>query len=309
MAALCVAIDRRRAYRLLCVLAAVTGFVAIAFIIVAAGGLRTVEAPNLFDFKADFATIANLGMLLSASLMISALDQYLLHRSGSDTSGLLSPELCATGAVFAICLGAAAFAAPHLVFIAGLFGLIPIFLVAFFRHVPSHRWEKGLVTAVIMIVAVAALFSAFGKGSGDLAFRAAAGAAPAQTALAGRMLTDAGPLGTGAGTYAALLPAYRGIDDLAVLAAPSAAAKISLELGRSGLAAVLALGVVFSLMFFRRAFARGRNSLYAALGSGCMVLLMLDMFADASVTATGVSVLAVLTIGLALGQSVSLPRS
>ena len=92
LAALCVAIDRRRAYRLLCVLAAVTGFVAIAFIIVAAGGLRTVEAPNLFDFKADFATIANLGMLLSASLMISALDQYLLHRSGSDLSAACYPR-------------------------------------------------------------------------------------------------------------------------------------------------------------------------------------------------------------------------
>jgi len=39
-----------------------------------------------------------------------------------------------------------------------------------------------------------------------------------------------------------------------------------------------------------------------------VVLLMLEIFADASVITTGASVLAALTIGLALGQSVSLPR-
>ena len=308
LAALCVAMDRRRAHRLLRVLVVVAGFVAIAFIVVAAGGLRPVEAPNLTGLAAAFATIGNLGMVLSASLMISAFDQYLLRRSGSGIGGSVLAELCAGGAVFAICLGATAFAAPRLVLIAGLCGLIPVFLVAFFRHVPSHGWEKGLVAAIIMIVAVAALLSGFDKGSGDLAFRAAAGATPAQTALAGRMLADAGPLGTGAGTYAALLPAYRGVEDLVELGPPSAAAKISLELGPSGLAAVLALGAILSAMLFRRALSRGRDSLYAAAGSGCVVLLMLGMFADASVMTTGVSVLAALAIGLALGQSLSLPR-
>jgi hypothetical protein len=308
LAALCVAIDRSRAHRLLCVLVVVAGFAAIAFIVVAAGGLRTVEAQNLSTAAASFATIGNLGMLLSASLIVSALDQYLLRRSGSGIGGSVLAEFCAGGVVFAICLGATAFAAPRLIVIAGLCGLIPVFLVAFFRHAPSHGWEKGLVTAVIMIVAVAAVLSGFDKGSGDLAFRAAAGATPVQTALAGRMLADAGPLGTGAGTYAALLPVYRGIGDFAVLAPPSAAAKISLELGRSGLAAVLALGAILSAILFRRALARGRDSLYAAAGSGCVVLLMLEMFADAGAMTTGASVLAATTIGLALGQSVSLPR-
>jgi hypothetical protein len=105
------------------------------------------------------------------------------------------------------------------------------------------------------------------------------------------------------------VPIYRGIDDPpAVLAAPTAAAAIEVELGRSGLAVVLIIGVFLAIILFRRALARGRDSLYAAAGSGCLVLLMLEAFGDGSLTAASFAVLAAVTIGLALGQSVSLPR-
>ena len=307
LSALCVAIDRRRAHQLLHVLVAVTGVIIIASIVVAASGWRSAEAADLSALETTFAAIGNLGLLLSASLIVSALDQYLLRRAGSGIAGGVVAEFCAGCAVFAVCLAMALWT-PRLILVAGLCGLIPIFLVAFLRHVPSHGWEKGVVAGIILIVAVVAIFSGFNKGSGDLAVRAATGAMPAQAALAGRMLADAGPLGTGAGTYAALLPAYRGIQDARVLAPPSAAAEISLELGRSGLAVILAIGVVLSAVLFRRALARGRDSLYASAGSGCAILLMLELFADPSLVASSLSVLAAMTVGLALGQSVSWPR-
>jgi hypothetical protein len=307
-AALCVAIDRRRAHQLLRVFAAVTGVIAIVSLIAIAGRLQLAETFGPADLETTFGAIRNLGMLLSASLIVSALDQYLLRRSGNGIGTGVVAEFCFGCAVFAICL-AGAFAAPRLVLVAGLCGLIPIFLVAFLRHVPSHGWEKGLVIGIIVIVAGASVLSGFSKDAGALELRAVAGATPVQSGLAARMLADAGPLGTGAGTYAALLPTYRGIDDAgAVFTAPSAAAAISLELGRPGLAAMLAIGTILSVVLFRRALARGRDSLYAAAGSGCAILLMLELFADASLAASGFLILAALTIGLALGQSLSWPR-
>jgi hypothetical protein len=211
--------------------------------------------------------------------------------------------------VFAVCFLMAAVEEPRFILVAGLCGLIPVFLVAFLRHMPSHGWEKSIVIGIVVIVAVVVVLSRFEKGSGDVALRVAAGAAPAQTAIAARMLSDAGSLGTGAGTYGALVPIYRGIDDPpAVIAAPTGAAAIEIELGRSGLAVILTIGVILAIVLFRRALARGRDSLYAAAGCGCLVLLMMEMFCDASVMTASLAVLAAITIGLALGQSVSLPR-
>jgi hypothetical protein len=310
LAALCVAIDRRHAHQLLRVLVAVTGLVTIAFVVIALGGFKFSQSQNVSGLDATRAAIGNLGMLLSASLIVSALDQYQLRRQGAGIGGGVLAEFCAGGAVFAICLCAAVLDAPRFVLVAGLCGLAPVFLVAFLRHVPSHGWEKSIVVGLVVIVAAVVVLSRFEKGSGDIALRVAAGAVPAQTAIAARMLADAGPLGMGAGTYGALVPIYRGIDDPpSVSAAPSSAAAIGIEWGRSAVAVILAIGAVLTVVLFRRAIARGRDSLYAAAGSGCVVLLILEMFGDASLAAGSFAVLAVVTIGLALGQSVSMPRS
>ncbi len=291
------------------VLVAVTGLVTLASVIMAIGGFKFSEALDRTGLTATFAAIGNLGMLLSASLIISALDQYQLRREGAGIGSGLLAEFCAGGAVFAICFLTAAIDAPGFILVAGLCGLVPVFLVAFLRHVPSHGWEKSIVAGIVVIVAAVMVISRFEKGSGDIALRVAEGT-PAQTAIAARMLADAGPLGMGAGTYGALVPIYRGIDDPpAVFAAPSGAAEIAIELGRSALAILLVIGAVLAIILFRRALARGRDSLYAAAGSGCLVLLILEMFGDASLTAASLAVLAAITIGLALGQSLSLPRS
>jgi hypothetical protein len=309
LVALCVALDRRRAHFVLRLLIAVTGFLTVVSILIAATEFKFNNAVDLVSLSAAFGAIRNLGMLLSASLIVGALDQYQLRRQGARFSAGMVAELCAGGAVFALCFLTTAIDAPRLVFVAGICGLIPVFLVAFLRHVPSRGWEKIIVVAIVLTVAVVMALSRFDKDSGDIALRAATGATPAQTAIAARMVADAGPLGMGAGTYAALVPSYRGIDDPpAVFAAPSGAAAIEIELGRSALAVVLLIGSVLAIVLFRRALVRGRDSLYAAAGSGCVVLLILQMFCDASPTAASVVVLAAVTIGLGLGQSVSLPR-
>jgi hypothetical protein len=300
---LCVTTDRRRAHLVLIALAAATGFITVAAL--AMPGLR-----SSLGLDAVFAAIANLGMLLSASLLVHVLDQYLLRRPGSKIGGAMIAELTGGIAVFLVCIVASLLDAPRFVFVAGLCGLVPVFLVAFLRHVSAHRWENMIVVAVTIAVAAIVVFNQFQKHSGDLTLRTATAALPAQTAAAQRMMSDAGPLGMGAGTYAALIPIYRGIDDpAAVFAAPTTAAAISIEMGRSGLVIAVLIGLVLAIVLFRRALGRGRDSLYAAAGSGCLIVLVLQMFADNSLRAPSVAVLCAAVLGLALGQSLSLPRN
>jgi hypothetical protein len=56
---------------------------------------------------------------------------------------------------------------------------------------------------------------------------------PALTTLSQRILDDTAWTGTGAGTFAAIMSIYRNIDDPATSTAPTAAAALSIELGRA----------------------------------------------------------------------------
>jgi len=52
----------------------------------------------------------------------------------------------------------------------------------------------------------------------------------------------------------------------------------------------------------RGALRRGRDSFYPALGAGCLVALLIRGFADASIFAQAVSIIAAAPVGLALAQ-------
>ena len=56
-------------------------------------------------------------------------------------------------------------------------------------------------------------------------------------------------------------------------------------------------------VMLRGALRRGRDSFYPALGAGCLVALLIRGFADASIFAQAVSIIAAATVGLALAQS------
>jgi hypothetical protein len=56
-------------------------------------------------------------------------------------------------------------------------------------------------------------------------------------------------------------------------------------------------------VMLRGVLRRGRDSFYPALGAGCRVALLIRGFADASIFAQAVSIIAAATVGLALAQS------
>jgi hypothetical protein len=125
-------------------------------------------------------------------------------------------------------------------------------------------------------------------------------------ALTRRILTETSWLGTGAGTFAAILPVYRDINELAAgNVAPTAAAAIAIEMGKPFLVAAIIGGIALIIMLLRGAARRGRDSLYPTAGASCVVAITILAFNNQGVFNTSVLVIVATTIGMAIAQSKS----
>jgi FtsH-binding integral membrane protein len=120
------------------------------------------------------------------------------------------------------------------------------------------------------------------------------------------MLSDVRWTGVGAGCFNALLPIYRDVDDAAANEAPTTAALIAIELGRPALWALIILALGAALYFFRAALLRGRDYVYSAVGSGCILAIVVLSFSNSGPIELATSLLASIILGLALAQSKSL---
>jgi hypothetical protein len=304
-----VAVDRRRAQNLLLALVVETGLITVAFVIIALGNFRLFGMFDVAGSKASFAAICSLGMLLAAALVAGSVNQFLVRHRVADLKGTKTLlELWIGSISLAACFATSAFLLAKYDFIAGMSGLALLVLATFLRHIPNHRWEARIAVGIFLVVAVVVIANQFAHGSGDFTLRAAA-APQVQTAIAQRMMSDAGPMGTGAGTYRALVQIYREINDPPdVFAAPTTAATIAVELGRPALVVIIALSAFLIIVLFRRALERGRDAAFAGAGAGCALTISLEMFHDTSLLNTSASILATVILGLAVGQSLSLPR-
>ena len=79
-------------------------------------------------------------------------------------------------------------------------------------------------------------------------------------AVTQRVVSETAWTGTGAGTFAAILPIYRDIDELATgRVAPTAAAAIAVEMGRPFFWAILMAAIALALSLVRGALLRRRD--------------------------------------------------
>ena len=119
-----------------------------------------------------------------------------------------------------------------------------------------------------------------------------------------RILADASWTGVGAGTFAAILPIYRNVDELATGSiAPTAAAAIAVEMGRPIFWAILMGAVALTLTLVCGALRRQRDSFYPAAGASCVVTLTLLSFVDTASLSIPVTVIGAVAIGVAIAQS------
>ena len=124
-------------------------------------------------------------------------------------------------------------------------------------------------------------------------------------AVSERVLEDAPLAGTGAGTFAAIAPIYREMDDPPPRSVASTAAALAIELGRPMLWLISAATVGFIILLLKASLQRGRNSFYPAMGGSCLITLLLLAMINAGLLAAASALIAAATLGLAFAQSKS----
>jgi hypothetical protein len=211
--------------------------------------------------------------------------------------------LAACLAALAICAVAVIYAAPAPLVLATAGGVAMLAIIVIIRRLGLGLMAGG---ALVALAALGAGIAAVGQtgASSNPTLRFATSVTQAKLSVVERMITDNG-IGSGAGTFAALLPLYANFDDASLRAAPTLAAQISIEMGKAApfIAAVLALMLVAILL--RGAFERGRDSFYAAGAAACTVTFLTEAFMDSSLLTTSAMLVAATILGLGFAQRLS----
>jgi len=157
---------------------------------------------------------------------------------------------------------------------------------------------------LVMLVAVFALQPT--KQRADVTLAYASGAPASLIALTQRVIMETSLVGTGAGTFSAVLPIYRDInEEPAGTTAPTAAAAIAVEMGQPFLWIILIAAGAIVITLLRGAVRRGRDSLYATAGASCLVCIVLLAFGNVAVFSAPILVTTAVITGIAIAQSKS----
>ncbi|MEZ2144019.1 hypothetical protein AAE026_17315 [Bradyrhizobium sp. DN5] len=247
------------------------------------------------------STAAALGVLLSTAMAIRAVDQLRRpRRSPRSPTGPLAILSCAilslivSVAAIALCSGSTAL-------IAVLLGVTTILTVVAIRKWFFGLWGRAGVLATAAMLFVAGFTFVPVNRNADLTIALSTQARAATE----RMLQDTHPIGTGAGTFVALLPVYGDVGMLAMRERPTAAAAVAVEMGRTFLCGLLIVAVISVCILFGRALSRNHAYLYPAVGAGASVSLTILAFAENSFFDLWASLLVAAVYGLAFAQSLS----
>jgi hypothetical protein len=298
-----VAIDRRRAKSILFALATAAALTTLIMLAAEFGAGATLNIHDRALIVAAATDSAVLGVILAIAGVLQALEYAntpLPDRSGP-AMFLLVFVLCLVA--LATCLFAVFKYAASGAYFALAFGLATLFVAIIIRRFELDVWGYSAVAATIAVTAVAAV-AVRADGIRDLTFAFADSPQSPSIILARRILAETSWLGTGAGTFAFVLPVYRDVNALGIgAAAPTAATAIAVEMGRPFLLAAVFGAIALVVVLLRGAGRRRRDSLYPIAGASCVVAMIVLAFNNYGVFNTAVLVIAVTTVGLAVAQS------
>jgi hypothetical protein len=302
-----VAVDRQRAEWILFSLMTATALIGFA---VAANHIFVLPYFNsktsVFERTQGIDCVA-MGVLIAAAAGIRTLERYETRRAspGRSTSALIR-TFAACAIALVICVAVLLMSAPAGTLVAAGFGVAALASVVLIRRLGLGSW--GIAAIALPVVAIAGFLAAseprLRTENFTLAFAAEAPAS--LTSMSQRILDDAPLRGTGAGTFAAIAPIYRDIDDqTAIFTAPTAAAAIAIELGRPMLWLIVATMAGSIYVLLRASLRRGRDSFYPTAGASCLITLLLLSFMNVEVLGSAAAMIAAATLGLAFAQSKS----
>lgn len=294
-----VALDRQRASQLLYALVSVTAIVTAVAMLRQMSGLDGTSRADIPLWVANSAVPAALGLLLSAAMMVVAVGQSRRAKKSSASGSCSSTTLSLAGLAMLICLAKMVVEGQTSIAIAALFGtgtVLAVFAI--------HKWFYGIWgTAGVLATCAVLLLAGFTlmpvRQNTDLTITLSGH----DQAATERMLQDTALAGSGAGSYAALLPVHRDIGTTAARERPTAAAAIAIEMGRPFLYSLLIATVLGAVTLFRRSLLRDHDYVYASIGSGAAVSLAALALMDDGILDYGTSLLAAALFGLAFAQS------
>ena len=297
-----VALDRQRAETILFFLTAAAASTAAGLIGLDIRPLPFAEM-GLSAQRPQMLTITVMGLVLSCATVLRAYENRRWRRARNGRSGAATTTgMTASIASMAICLCAIAIEGDAALLLAAALGVLTLMSLVVIRWSRLGPWGQSGIAAAATVGLIG--FFAAGPANRAVDLTLALSSQPqASIVTAERMLSDAKWTGSGAGTFEALLPMYRDIDDPTVDAAPTAAASIAIEMGRPLLWSFVILTLIGALSLFKRALMLGREYLYAGAGAACIVAVLVSSFANAGILGLGTSLLASAVCGLALAQS------
>lgn len=293
-----VAIDRQQAGWLLTALTIATTIIAVIVIGHELGA---------FSLNKNLGTDARdsiaLGTVLSTATAIRTFERHETRRRRAEISTAgFTFFLLASLFSFATCWIAISFNATGPLIFAIICGLATLIIVVSIRRLGLGSWGCSAIIATAMVAVISIVVVHLPTRTMDLTL-AFVTHGPL-VSITGHILADGTWIGTGAGTFAALLPIYRDVDDLAAgSAAPSTAAAIAVEMGRPFLWTAVAVATAAAMFLLRGSLRRGRDSFYPAAGASCIVVLAVLSFINAGLFGATTAIIAPAILGLALAQS------
>lgn len=291
------ALDRQRAWQLLSALVSVSAIVSAYSLSRQVMGWFGLPRGDTAVLLVTGAAPAVLGLVLSVAMTARAFeDRRRAKQPSFRQATTLSFALLATF----LCLAAilAGEDGPRTA-IAALLG-VGLVLAAF----AIQNWFSGvwgmagvLATAAVLFLATFTLMPV--RQNTDLTIALS----EYNAAATERMLQDTGQAGSGAGTYAALLPIHRDIGAPLSQERPTAAAVTAIEMGRPFLYGLLVIAVLGAAALLRCSLRRGHDYIYAALGSGASASLAVLFLVENGILEFGASLLAAALFGLAIARS------
>jgi hypothetical protein len=287
--------DRRRAELTLLTLNAIIVLTTIA--------LLFVELTSSDKFNELLSAVSSLGIILSLASAVCVIEQSKGRQGVPPQHSRMGLALC--GIALLVCIAGLATSATLNVGLALGFGAVAFGSEQIIRRAGLASWAIGIFVATIIAAAVMIVLWRYDSVRMLSPFLQFATAAPPDAiSITQRILLDRGWQGTGAATYAQLLPIYQELGST-VIKAPSTASAFAIELGWPMTVFIVAAAIWLIVTLYRGALSRGRDSFYPAAAAACTTILLFQSFCDTSLLNSCVGMVGDTVVGLGLAQSIS----
>ena len=247
--------------------------------------------------------ISGLGILLSFASIMRSIEQYQGAKPGRPALVILF-TLVASVISLVIHVAGLSMTATLNAALAVMFGVVTFASLQFIRRAGLGGWAAGFFVATVIIAAGMIVLWRYGASQPVSPLLQFASASSEAISITQSLLFDTRWLGTGAGTYAAVLPLYQDLGS-SLSTPPSTIALLAIELGQPMCFLAMALTIWLAIILYQGALRRRRDSFYSAAAAAAIVALVGGAFCDASLTNSCVAVVASALIGLGLAQSLS----